>query len=68
MCGFTLSSDPTHPYFWFKMRSRYKNPKNYFSKKYVTKKSPPTQKTQWSKKCWIRLMRSALIGKASQNQ
>ena len=33
-----------------------------------SKKTPPTQITQGSKKCRIRLMRSAIIEKASQDE
>ena len=41
----------------------------YFSKQNVyEQRSPPTQITQWSKKCCNRFLRSVIIKKASQDQ
>ena len=39
-----------------------------FQKNVYEQRSPPTQITHWSKKCRIRLMRSVIIQKASQDK
>ena len=67
-----VSSKPAPPHFLHKClpnEKQIENPQKlkYFFKKCVwTKRSPPKQIFQWSKKCRIRLIRSAIIKKASQ--
>ena len=68
-----INSDPAHPHFWHKClpnEEQIENPKNssIFRKNVYEQRSPPTQITQCSKKCYIRFMRSVIIKEASQDE
>ena len=63
-----LSNFRLHPYFRHKCLPNEEQIEKYFSKNVYEQRSPPTQITQWSKKCRIRFMRSVIIKNANQDE